>query len=125
MQAQYPIGKEMNTLVALRPSSRTESPEDRSQRTKSRTLQIVQAAYGAEDAQMDVTQKVQAAIASGQTIICPSNSFFGKDPAVGKVKKFSASFVQGGIQYEITVREGELLSFASLERIIGSSWSSS
>jgi hypothetical protein len=76
------------------------------------SLQIVQATYGAGENQIDVTQKVQAAIASGQTDIRASNSFFRKDPAFGKVKTLAVTFVQGGVQYQTTVREGEQISFA-------------
>jgi hypothetical protein len=78
----------------------------------SQSLQIAHATYGVEGAQMDVTQKVQAAVAGGQTNIRASNSFFGKDPAFGKVKTLSVTFVQRGVQYQTTAREGEQLSFA-------------
>ena len=74
--------------------------------------QIVQATYGAGDVQMDVTEKLQTAIANGQTNIRATNSFFGKDPIFGKVKTLSVIFVQGGVQYQTTAREGEQLSFA-------------
>src|SRR5260370_36559513 len=77
----------------------------------SQPIQIIQATYGAGDAQMDVTQQVQAAVAGGQTNIRATNSFFGKDPAFGKVKMLSVSFVQGGVQYQTSAREGEQLSF--------------
>jgi hypothetical protein len=123
MQAQYSTSKEMNTLLA--PSRSETATQKRPQPIKQGTLQILEATYGAGDVQIDVTQKVQTAIANGQTNICPSNSFFGTDPVFGKVKKLSVSFVQGGNLYQTTVREGELLSFAVLERIIGSNWSSS
>ena len=76
-------------------------------------LQVVRATYGAGETQMDVTQNVRAAIASGQTNIRVNNSVFGKDPAFGKVKTLSVTFVQGGIQYQTTAREGEQLSFAN------------
>src|SRR5213592_4779894 len=76
------------------------------------SLQIIQATYGAGDAQMDVTQKVQAAIASGQSDFRADSSFFGKDPAFGKVKTLSVVFVQGGVQYQATARDGEQFSFA-------------
>jgi hypothetical protein len=76
------------------------------------SLQIVQATYGAGDTQMDVTEKVQAAIASGQTSFRADNSFFGKDPIFGKVKTLSVVFVRGGVQYETTAREGDQFSFA-------------
>jgi hypothetical protein len=76
------------------------------------SVQIIQATYGAGDAQMDVTQKVQTAIASGQSNFRPDNHFFGKDPASGKGKTLVVTFVQGGVQYQTTAREGEQLSFA-------------
>jgi hypothetical protein len=76
------------------------------------SLQIVQATYGAGDTQMDVTEKVQAAIASGQTNFRVDNRFFGKDPIFGKVKTLSVVFVQEGVQYQTTAREGDQFSFA-------------
>ena len=79
----------------------------------SQSLQTVHATYGVEGAQMDVTQKVQAAIVGGQTNIRASNSFFGKGPAFGKTKTLAVTFVQGGVQYQTTAREGQQLSFAN------------
>lgn len=76
------------------------------------SVQIIQATYGEGDVQMDVTQKVQAALANGQSDFRADNRFFGKDPAFGKVKTLSVTFVQGGVQYQTTAREGEQLSFA-------------
>jgi hypothetical protein len=123
MQAQYLTTEPMNALLAY--LSRQAQVRERVRSTKPQTLQIVQATYGAGELQMDVTQQVQTAIASGQTCICPSNGLFGTDPAPGKMKRFSVSFVEGGNLYEMTVREGEQVCFAALERIIGSSWSAS
>lgn len=76
-----------------------------------RSVQIIHATYGAGDVQMDVTQKVQAAVAGGQNIRA-SGSFFGSDPAFGKVKTLLVTFVQGDVSYQTTAREGEQLSFA-------------
>jgi hypothetical protein len=76
------------------------------------SVQIVQATYGAGETQMDVTEKLQTAMANGQTNIRATNSFFGKDPIFGKVKTLSVTYVQGGVQYQTTAREGEQLSFA-------------
>ena len=73
----------------------------------SQSPQVLQATYGAGDAQMDVTQQVQAAVANGQTTFRADNRFFGKDPAFGKVKTLSVTFVQGGVQHQTSVREGE------------------
>ncbi len=75
------------------------------------SVQIIQAMYGAGDVRMDVTQKVQAAVASGQNIQA-SSSFFGSDPAFGKVKTLSVAFVQGVVSYQTISREGEQLPFA-------------
>jgi hypothetical protein len=75
-------------------------------------IQILHATYGADSTQMDVTQKVQAAVANGQRNFRADNSFFGKDPAFGKVKTLSAIFLQGGTQHQTVVREGEQFSFA-------------
>jgi hypothetical protein len=76
-------------------------------------IQILQATYGADSAQMDVTEKVQSLVQSGQTNVRVGNHLFGKDPVYGKVKTLSITFVQGGVQYQTTVREGEQLSFAN------------
>jgi len=76
------------------------------------TPQIVQATYGAGETQMDVTKKLQTAIANGQTNFRVDNRFFGKDPIFGKVKTLSVVFVQRGAQYQTTAREGDQFSFA-------------
>ena len=75
-------------------------------------LQVVQATYGAEGAQMDVTKQTQSLTQSGQANVRVGNHLFGKDPAFGKVKTLSVVFVKGGVQYQTAVREGEQLSFA-------------
>jgi hypothetical protein len=75
--------------------------------------QIVQATYGAGETQMDVTEKVQSLVQSGQTNVRVGNHLFGKDPLSGKTKTLSVVFVQGGVQYQTTAREGEPLSFAN------------
>jgi endosialidase-like protein len=77
------------------------------------SVRIIQATYGAEDAQVDATQQVQAAIASGQTSFQVDNRFFGKDPAFGKVKTLSVVFLLGGVQHQKTAREREQISFAT------------
>jgi len=78
-------------------------------------IQILQATYGADSAQIDVTEKIKSLVQSGQTNIQVGNHLFGKDPVFGKSKTLSVSFVQGGVQYQTTAREGELLSFAKAD----------
>jgi len=72
--------------------------------------QIVQATYGAGDVQMDVTEKVQSLVQSGQTNVRVGNHLFGKDPIFGKVKTLSVLFSSNGVQYRTDIREGEPLS---------------
>jgi hypothetical protein len=76
-------------------------------------IQVLQATYGAESAQMDVTEKVQSLVRSGQTNVRVSNHLFGKDPIFGKVKTLSMVFSANGVQYRTDIREGGQLSFAT------------
>jgi len=50
---------------------------------------------------------------SRQTDIRVGNNSFGKDPAFGKTKTLSVIFLQGGVQYQTTLSEGEQISFAT------------
>ena len=61
---------------------------------------------------MDVTEKIQSLVQSGQTNVRVGNHLFGKDPIFGKVKTLSVVFVRGGVQYQTTAREGDQFSFA-------------
>jgi len=77
------------------------------------TPQIVQATYGAGDVQMDVTEKIQSLVQSGQTNVRVGNHLFGKDPIFGKVKTLSILFSSNGVQYHTDIREGEPLSLST------------
>src|SRR5207249_4188246 len=74
-------------------------------------IQVLQASYGFESAQMDVTDKVQSLVQSGQNVRV-GNHLFGKDPASGKVKTLSVVFSSGGTQHRSEIREGNQLSLA-------------
>jgi hypothetical protein len=73
------------------------------------TLQILQATYGVDATQIDVTQQVQALVQRGQSNVRVGNHLFGRDPMFGKTKTLSVFFAVNGIQYRSNIREGEPL----------------
>jgi hypothetical protein len=79
-------------------------------------IQILQATYGAESGQMDVTDKVQSLVQSGQQ---PNvkNDLFGKDPASGKSKTLSVDYSVNGVQYHNDIRENQQLSLQPVNQV--------
>jgi hypothetical protein len=80
-------------------------------------IQVLQATYGADSAQMDVTEKVQSLVQSGQTNVRVGNHLFGKDPIFGKVKTLSVLFSSNGVQYRTDIREGEQFSLQTANQV--------
>jgi HEAT repeat protein len=71
-------------------------------------LVIKKAEYGAGDKQLDVTEQVIAAVASGSPITA-SNSLAG-DPANGQVKQMRVVFIKDGQEQTVEVPENEQFS---------------
>jgi hypothetical protein len=80
-------------------------------------IQILQATYGAETQQMDVTAKVESLVQSGKTNVRVGNHLFGKDPIFGKTKTLSVVFTSNGVQYRTDIREGHQLSFSNAHQL--------
>jgi len=89
-------------------SGHSESPSE---------IQVLHATYGTDSVQIDVTEKVQSLVKSGQTNVRIGNHLFGKDPVFGKTKTLSVTFSSNGAYYRAEMREGEQLSFLNAHQV--------
>lgn len=72
-------------------------------------LAIVQAAYGADNRVIDVTDRVRAQVSGNQLSVRASNDLAGYDPAPGTPKVLWVTYSIGGREYQVSVRESETL----------------
>lgn len=72
-------------------------------------LAIVQAAYGADNRVIDVTDRVRAQVSGNQLSVRASNELAGYDPAPGTPKVLWVTYSIGGREYQVSVRESETL----------------
>ena len=72
-------------------------------------LAIVQAAYGADNRVIDVTDRVRAQVSGNQLSVRASNELAGYDPAPGTPKVLWVTYSIGGREYQVSVRESEYL----------------
>jgi hypothetical protein len=70
---------------------------------------IVQAAYGADNRVIDVTDRVRAQVSGNQLSVRASNDLAGYDPAPGTPKVLWVTYSIGGREYQVSVRESEYL----------------
>ncbi len=79
------------------------------------TLTIIEARYGAlNGSSMDVTDKLSSMISHGTLKVCASNALFGRDPAIGAIKKLSVKYVANGKAGSLVVGAGESLHIPEL-----------
>jgi hypothetical protein len=76
-------------------------------------IQILQATYGAGSQQIDVTEKIQSRVQSGQTNVQVESHLFGPDPAFGKRKTLSVDYSVNSVQHHIDIREHNQLSLVT------------
>ncbi len=72
-------------------------------------LYIVQAAYGADNRVIDVTDRLRAQVAGDQLSVRAGNDLAGYDPAPGTPKVLWVTYSVGGREYRASVRESEHL----------------
>jgi len=113
-QQKTETAEEGETLVYTPPTGPSSSiaAGSTSNSLQAMDVQVLQAMYGFESEQMDVTDKVQSLVQSGQNVRV-GNHLFGKDPAPGKVKSLSVVFSSGGTRQRSDIREGDQLSLAA------------
>ena len=90
--------------AAEKSASRTSSLKD----SKSPIVVIQQAFYGEKGnpaKQVDLTKKIQQAVASGQYRVIASNGFAGRDPAFGLVKTLELEFTVDGKVTQTSLQE--------------------
>lgn len=73
------------------------------------SLHITFAAYGMGNRVMDVTGLLQSRVVNDRLDVPITNSSFGGDPAPATPKQFRINYEYGGIPYEITLNENEVL----------------
>ena len=72
-------------------------------------LAIVQAAYGAGNRVIDVTDRLRAQVSGNQLSVRAGNDLAGYDPAPGTPKVLWVTYSIGGREYQVSVRESETL----------------
>jgi len=70
--------------------------------------QILQATYGAQGRQIDVTETIKSLVAADEPIDV-SNDLVGSDPAFGEVKTLRIVYIENGQKKTATAKEGETL----------------
>ncbi len=73
------------------------------------SLHITFAAYGMGNRVMDVTGLLQSRVVNDRLDVPITNSSFGGDPAPATPKQFRINYEYGGIPYEMTLNENEVL----------------
>jgi hypothetical protein len=73
------------------------------------SLHITFAAYGLGNRVMDVTGLLQSRVVNNTLDIPITNGSFGGDPAPANRKQFRINYEYGGIPYELTLNENEVL----------------
>ena len=73
------------------------------------SLHITFAAYGMGNRVMDVTGLLQSRVVNNRLDVPINNSSFGGDPAPATPKQFRINYEYGGVPYEITLNENEVL----------------
>jgi HEAT repeat protein len=94
-EAAKALAAELETMQPVEPQSQP-----------SEVLAIIKAQYGADKQQVDVTERLAAAIQNNQLSIEATNELAG-DPAPGKVKELRVTYSLGGRETTVTVREGQ------------------
>ena len=97
--------------AAEKSASHTSSLKD----SKSPVVVIQKAFYGEKGnpaKQLDLTKKVQQAVASGQYRVIASNGFAGRDPAFGLVKTLELEFTVDGKVTQTSLKENAPFDFA-------------
>lgn len=79
--------------------------------THAQRLQVLEAYYGADGRFANVTQRVQRIADTGRREFEVNNQNLGVDPAQGRQKRLSVSYVSGGKRYSEEVKEDKTFRF--------------
>lgn len=83
------------------------------------SLHITFAAYGMGNRVMDVTGLLQSRVVNNRLDVPINNSSFGGDPAPATPKQFRINYEYGGVPYELTLNENEVLHLPDAGMVAG------
>src|SRR4249919_3654063 len=83
---------------------------------QAQSVRIVRATYGVQGRSVDVSRQIQSRVNRGQFSFPVTNRFFGVDPAPGRTKGVSVTYVANGRQFTQQATENSTFTFRNVGR---------